>query len=82
MREDFKVTWDEKAELHALDSEQLFYNALFMQAAQGGQMDQQKFMAEMAEISEKKKLVSIKYRKERDKERVRRREEKKAIAKK
>jgi hypothetical protein len=82
MKEDFEVTWDEKAELHALESEQLFYNALFMQAAQGGQVDQQKFMAEMAEIGEKKKLVSIKYRKERDKERVRRREEKKAISKK
>lgn len=82
MKEDFKLTWDEKAELHALDSEQLFYNALFMQAAQGGQVDQQKLMAEMAEINEKKKLVGIKNRKERDKERVRRREEKKAILKK
>jgi len=82
MKEDFKLTWDEKAELQALNSEQLFYNALFMQAAQGGQVDQQKLMAEMAEINEKKKLVNIKYRKERDKERVRRREEKKAISKK
>ena len=36
LNEDFKLTWDEKAELHALDSQQLFYNAMFMQAPPGG----------------------------------------------
>ncbi|NCF29331.1 MAG: hypothetical protein GWP69_18270 [Gammaproteobacteria bacterium] len=81
LNEDFKLTWDEKAELHALDSQQLFYNAMFMQAAQGGQVDQQKLMAEMAEINEKKKLIKIEYRKVRDKNRITRREEKKAILK-
>lgn len=81
LNEDFKLTWDEKAELHALDSQQLFYNAMFMQAAQGGQVDQQKLMAEMAEINEKKKLIKIGYRKVRDKNRITRREEKKAILK-
>lgn len=81
-RDDFKLAWDEKAELHALDTEQHLYNALFMQAAQGGEIDQQKLMADLAEISEKKKLVGIKYRKERDKERVRRGPERKAILKK
>lgn len=81
LNEDFKLTWDEKAELHALDSQQLFYNAMFMQAARGGQVDQQKLMAEMAEINEKKKLIKIEYRKARDKNRITRREEKKAILK-
>lgn len=81
LNEDFKLTWDEKAELHALDSQQIFYNAMFMQAAQGGQVDQQKLMADMAEINEKKKLITIGYRKVRDKNRITRREEKKAILK-
>lgn len=81
LNEDFKLTWDEKAELHALDSQQIFYNAMFMQAAQGGQVDQQKLMADMAEINEKKKLITIEYRKVRDKNRITRREEKKAILK-
>jgi hypothetical protein len=82
MRDDFKLAWDEKAELHALDTEQHLYNALFVQAAQKGEVDQQKLMADLAEIGEKKQLVGIKYRKERDKERVRRGQEKKAILKK
>ena len=81
LNEDFKLIWDEKAELHALDSQQIFYNAMFMQAAQGGQVDQQKLMADMAEINEKKKLITIEYRKVRDKNRITRREEKKAILK-
>jgi hypothetical protein len=79
LNEDFTLLWEEKAKLHALDSEQGFYNLMFMQAAQGKQFDQQKFMAEMAEINEKKKLIGIEYKKIRDKNRITRREEKKAI---
>ncbi len=79
LNEDFKLTWDEKAELHALDSQQLFYNAMFMKAAQGGKVDQQDFMAKLAEINEQKKLINIEYRKIRDQNRIKRRKEKKAI---
>jgi hypothetical protein len=79
LNEDFKLTWDKKAELHALESAQIFYNTLFMQAAQGQQIDQQKIMAQMAEQNEKSKLITIEYRKIRDKNRITRREEKKAI---
>jgi hypothetical protein len=79
LNEDFKLTWDEKAEEHALDSQQLFYNTLFMQAAQGGEVDQQKIMSEMAELNKKKQLIKIEYRKIRDKNRINRREEKKNI---
>lgn len=79
LNEDFKLTWDEKAELHALESEQIFYNTLFMQAVQGEQIDRQKVMTQMAELNEKKKLIAIEYRKTRDKNRITRREEKKAI---
>jgi len=79
LNEDFKLAWEEKARLHALDSEQGFYNTLFMQAARGQQFDQQKFMAQMAELNERKKLVAIEYRKIRDKNRITRREEREAI---
>ena len=79
LNEDFKLTWDEKAELYALDSQQLFYNAMFMQAAQGGKIDQQDFMAKLAEINEQKKLINIEYRKIRDQNRIKRRKEKKAL---
>lgn len=79
MNEDFRLAWKEKEELHALDAEHAFYSTLFMQAAQGGRVDQQKLVAKIAEIGEKKKLVNIAYRQERDKERILRREEKRAI---
>jgi hypothetical protein len=79
LNEDFKLTWDEKAEVHALDSQQLIYNAMFMGAAQGGTVDQQDFMAKLAEINEQKKLIKIEYRKIRDQNRIKRRKEKKTI---
>ena len=77
--EDFKLAWDEKAELHALESEQVFYNTLFMQAAQEQQVDQQKVFAQIAELNEKQKLINIEYQKIRDKRRITRREERKSI---
>jgi hypothetical protein len=77
--EDFKLTWEKQAKLQELNSEQGFYNTLFLQAAQGGQLDQQKLMAELAELNKKKKLIAIEYIKIRDKNRITRREERKAI---
>jgi hypothetical protein len=79
LNEDFKLTWDKKAKLHALESEQVFLNTLFMQAAQGKEFDQQKAMNKVAEINEKKRLIEIEYKKIRDKNRITRREERKAI---
>ncbi|GMQ76616.1 MAG: hypothetical protein BMS9Abin01_1901 [Gammaproteobacteria bacterium] len=76
---DFKLTWDEKAELQALDSEQIFYNAMFMRAAQEENFDQQEFMAKMAEVNEKKKLINIEYRKIRDQNRIKDRKKRKDI---
>lgn len=77
--EDFKLVWDEKAELQVLDSEQNFYNILFMQAARGGQIDQQDVMSKMAEINEQKKLIGIKYRKIRDQNRIKRARDRKEM---
>jgi len=75
---DFKLTWDEKAEIHKLDSTQLFYNVLLMQSGKVN-FDQQSFMSEMADINSKKKLINIKYKKIRDKNRITRKNEKKDI---
>ncbi len=76
--EDFKLRWDEKAEIQALDSKQLFYNVLLMQANQGA-FDQQKFLNELAEDNKKKNLIKIKYKKVADKNRILRNKEKKEI---
>lgn len=79
LHEDFELTWDEKAELYALESEQVFYNTLFIQVAQGQQVDQQKVIAQIAELNEKKKLINIEYQKIRDKSRITLREQRKSI---
>lgn len=79
-QEDFQLSWDEKAELHALDSKQAFYSALMMQAGQGG-FDQKAFMAELAEDGKKKNLIRIKYRKLADKNGILRQKEKKKVQK-
>jgi len=79
MNEDFKLTWEEKAELHELDAKQLFFNTLVMQAATGGEFDQEAFMAEMADINKEKKLINIKYKKITDQNKIKRRKEKKEI---
>lgn len=65
----------DEAALHALESEQVFYNTLFIQVAQGQQVDQQKVFAQIAELNEKKKLINIEYQKIRDKSRITLRDE-------
>lgn len=76
---DFHLACDEKRELHELDAQQLFYNTIFVQAAQGGQVDQQDLMAKISEISKQNKLIKIKYKKIWDQNRIMRREERKKI---
>lgn len=79
LQEDFKLEWDEKSELHALDSEQIFYAALLAQAGKGGQLDRKKFTNEMAELTKQKELIGIRYKETRDRNRIKRREEKKEL---
>ena len=76
---DFKLNWEKKAKHHALDSEQVFFNTLIMQAAQGKEFDQQKFINQVTELNEKKKLIDIEYRKIHDKNRILRQEARKGI---
>lgn len=79
VNEDFKLIWDEKAELEALDSEQSIFSTLMMQPAQGGDANPQTLMSKIAEINKDKKLINIKYKKIRDQNRIKRRKEKKEI---
>ncbi len=79
MNEDFELEWREKKEDHALGTEQIFYNALLMQTAQSGGTGQQEFVSRMAEINKEKQLIKINYKKIKDQNRIKRREEKKKI---
>jgi len=79
LNDDFKLDWAEKAEIQKLDAEQVFYNTLFLQAAQGGKIDQEKIMSELADIDKEKKLINIKFKKIADQNRIKRREAKKDI---
>lgn len=79
LNEDFKLTWDEKSELEALDSEQNFFSTLMMQPIQGGKTDPQAYMSKITEINKNKKLINIKYRKIRQQNRIKRRKKKKEI---
>ena len=76
---DFQLTWEEKRELHALESRQTFFNSLLIQSAQGAAMNQQEIMAKYAELAKQTKLVKIKYDKIRKKNSINRREEKKEL---
>lgn len=79
MEEDFELKWREKAEDHALGAEQSFYNVLLMQAAQGGEVNQQDMISRITELNKEKQLIKIKYKKIKDQNRIKRREEKKKI---
>lgn len=77
--EDFELTWQEKAEEHALGAEQMFYNSLLMQSGQDGAVAQQEFLSRLAELNKETQLIKIKYKKISDQNRIKRREEKKKI---
>ena len=79
LEEDFKLKWDEKEEVHTLNIEQTFYNSLLLQASQGAEINQQDIMAKFAEINKQNQLIKIKYRKVRQQNNIKRREEKKKI---
>lgn len=66
-REDFKLHWQKKSELHANNSEQTYLNPLFAGAAADSGADaqarQQEMMKQMSEISKKNRHTNIKYSK-------------------
>jgi hypothetical protein len=77
-REDFKLAWQKKSEIHALKNEQAFYSSLF---ATGGNMQasQQDMAAKMAEISKQNRMIEIKYRKINNQNRIKRNEQRRKI---
>lgn len=79
LKEDFKLDWEEQAELHALDGEQNLLSAMMMQPSQGAQEEMQALMSKIAEIGKQRKLININYRKIREQNRIRRRQQKKQI---
>ena len=79
LKEDFELTWQEKAEIHALDAEQTIVNSMMTGYGQGGQVDSQQAMAKIRELGQKQQKIKIEYRKQRDKNRIERREERKKI---
>jgi len=79
LKEDFELAWQERTELHAVDSEQAFYDALLAQGARGASYDQKKLTKRLAELTKQKTLIEIRYKEIRDRNRIERREEKKAL---
>jgi len=79
MDKDFQLTWDEKRELHTIESQQMFFNNFLMQSAQGAEINQQEIMAKFAELGKQTKLVKIKYDTMRKKNSITRRGEKKKL---
>jgi len=79
MDKDFQLTWDEKRELHTIESQQIFFNNFLMQSAQGAEINQQEIMAKFAELGKQTKLVKIKYDTMRKKNSITRRGEKKKL---
>lgn len=77
--EDFRLKWEEKRELHALESQLTFFNSILMQSAQGGEVNQQEIMAKFAELGKQNKLVKIKYNTIQKKNSIKRRIEKKKL---
>ncbi|MDH5736054.1 MAG: hypothetical protein OEY87_08020 [Gammaproteobacteria bacterium] len=79
IEEDFKILWEENAELHDLDSQQMLYNNLLMGAFQGKAFNHQDLTEKIAENNKKKSMITIEYKKIRDKNRIKRNNEKKEI---
>ena len=77
--EDFRMTWEEKDKVHALDVEQKVVNSMLTGAGQGDQIDQQQWMKQIQELGAEKRRINTEYRKIRDKNRIKRREQRKAI---
>jgi hypothetical protein len=79
LEEDFRLAWEEKTKVHALDAEQKVLNPMLTGAGQGGQVDQQQWMKQIQELGAEKRKINTEYRKIRDKNRIVRREQRKAI---
>jgi hypothetical protein len=78
-RADFDLEWQKKSELHTLNLEQSYFNSLFMQSSTDGEFDQKAFNERMSEFQKQNRLINIKYKKIRDKNRIKRTEQRREI---
>jgi hypothetical protein len=79
MEKDFELEWQEKQELHALESDRQFFKTVMMQAARGKEVDQKEISSKLAEIAKQSNLIRKKYDSIRKNNDIRRRDEKKKI---
>jgi hypothetical protein len=78
-REDFKLKWQKKNELHAINSEQSFFNSMFFTPDGNSPAKQQDMSKRMADISKRNRMINIKYKKISDQSRIKRSEERRKI---
>jgi len=77
--EDFNLKWEKETELHALNQEQVFYNALMFQPTEKGQSRQKEMSEKIAEISKRNRMINIKYKTIKNQNRVKRSEQRRKI---
>jgi hypothetical protein len=76
---DFELEWQERSELHALQSQASLFNVFLLQPAGAEGFDQQAFMDRLAENAEQQRLIKIRYEQTRRENAIKRREEKRSI---
>jgi hypothetical protein len=78
-QQDFNLAWQQKEELHAINSEQVYYT-LFSFAGDGNaEANQQQLSQKISEITTQTRLINIKYQKLKEQNKVKRREKKRQI---
>jgi hypothetical protein len=77
--EDFNLTWEKHAELHALDF-QARLNSMILTPGQQNEPDRaQNIMSDMAELNKQKRLIEIKYKKIHEQNKIKRKSKKREI---
>ncbi len=80
LQEDFRLTWEEKAKVHELDAENKIITSMMTSgAAPASQVDRQQWMQQIQQLGAEKRKIATEYRKIKDKNRIERREQRKAI---
>ena len=79
LNEDFRLTWEEKDKVHALDVEHKVVNGMMTGAGSGGPADQQQWMKQIQELGAEKRKINTEYHKINAKNRIERGEQRKAI---
>lgn len=79
MREDFKLEWQKKDELQALNSENNYYNLFLPQLANGTEASQQEVANRVTEINNQNRLINIKHQNINQKNKILRAEQKRKI---